>query len=550
MPGYSCGALSPFLDFGAGLSYFYRIPAPRAARKSIILCGAAEKKYDSRCIILKDKPESTVTKLLFINPPQTYFEQSQGFSVYFPLGILYPAAMVRDLCDVEILDCLVRDFAVARRDGTTVYGASLEYIRDYIRRVNPDIVGITVPFTAQFENAAAVSRICRGIKPEMTIVMGGPDPSVRYRQILEGGHCDYCVVGEGEDTFREFIAAVNAGGDPAGVPGLACIRDGAVRYEPRAFITDLDRLPLPAYDLIDPGEYLGSRHLYKNRSFIHDRSMSIITSRGCPYGCVFCSIRLHMGRLYRHHSAEYVLRHLRLCIERFGIRSFHFEDDNISLNRARFEAILDGIIEEKMNIRWDTPNGTRVDTLDLELLKKMKRSGCRQLTLAFESGSQRVLDEVIRKKTSLEYMVEVAGMCHKAGLLANAFYVIGFPGETVSEMRETAALALRLLRDHDLQPNLFIATPLYGTELYETCMEKGYIEGNPTPEELAKSTQIFGEPLIATDDFSREDVRAVIREYRGQLKKELIRFSLKHPLYAAQRLRDKAAVAKKLLFGG
>jgi magnesium-protoporphyrin IX monomethyl ester (oxidative) cyclase len=492
---------------------------------------------------------SDMKKLLLINPPQTYYEESQGFSVYFPLSLLYPAAIVRDLCRVEIFDCLVRDFTIARHGDVSVFGTPFDRIREYVRQAKPDLIGITVPFTAQFENARMVSTICREVFPEVPVIMGGPDPSVRYRQILEEGHCDYCVVGEGEDTLREVITRFNSGEPLDRIPGLACRREGEIRFEPRRAIMDLDRLPLPAYDLIDVNEYLESRYLYRNRSFIHHHSMSIITSRGCPYNCVFCSIRLHMGRAYRHHSAEYVLNHLKLCIERFGIRSFHFEDDNLSMNRKRFEAILDSIIGSGLNIRWDTPNGIRADTLDYDILKKVKRSGCRQLTLAFESGSQRVLDEVIRKKTSLEYMIKVAGMCHDLKLLANAFYVIGFPGETIREMEETTGLALRLLRECDLLPNVFVATPLYGTELYETCLSHEYIEGNPSPEELAKSTQIFGKPLIATEDFSRDDVLRVIDNYRRELKRELLRFSLKHPLYAARRLKDKAAVVKKLFLG-
>ncbi len=487
--------------------------------------------------------------VLLINPPQSYYTQSQGFSAYFPLGLLYIAATIRDICKVEIYDCLIQDFTVEQRDDITLYGAPSDKIRDCLLRVRPDVVGITVPFTAQYENAVMVSRICREVLPDAMIVMGGPDPSVRYRGILLDGHCDYCAIGEGEFSFRDFITAVSSGTDPGGIPGIACIRNGAVVFSPREFITDLDSLPLPAYDLIDCKLYVRSPHLYKNRSYIHNNSISIITSRGCPYSCVFCSIHLHMGRKFRFHSADYVLHHLRYCIEHLGIRTFHFDDDNISLNRERFETILDGIISERMNIRWDTPNGTRADTLDSGLLKKIVRSGCRQLTLAFESGSQRVLDDVIQKKTSLAKMVQVAEMCHTHKILTNAFYVIGFPGETVAEMRETTSLALELLKRYEILPNLFVATPLYGTVLYNTCIEKGYIRGNPSPEELAKSTQIFGEPLISTESFTPEDVSSVLRDYRASLKRELAFFALKHPLYAARRIRDKMSVVKKLVFG-
>ncbi|MDI9598227.1 MAG: radical SAM protein [Acidobacteriota bacterium] len=487
-------------------------------------------------------------KVLLINPPQTYFRGSQPFGVYFPLGLLYVAASVRDLSDVEIFDCLVRDFAVQELGDSMVYGAPLERVRTEMERAHPDIVGINVPFTAQFENAAAIASLCRETVPKAVVVLGGPDPSIRYERILEDGHADYCVVGEGEDTFREFVSALADGRDPAGIPGVACIRGGSLNYERRPFITALDRLPLPAYDLVNAEEYFESHYLYANRGGTTERSVSLVTSRGCPYDCVFCSVHLHMGRGYRHHSPDQVLRHLRLCIEQYGVRTFHFEDDNLSLSRSRFEAILDGIIGDGLNIQWDTPNGIRTDTLDMDLLRKMKQSGCVRLSLAFESGCQRVLDDVIRKKTSLERMIEVAAMCHRVEIPTHAFFVIGFPGETLAEMRQTTSLALNLKRDLDIEPILMIATPLPGTDLYKTCLREGYIRGELTPRELSACTQADGEPLIATSDFSRDDVSAVARDHMQAIlrwrRNSQIRSHLKHPVRSARKIAERAWPSK------
>jgi len=443
----------------------------------------------------------------------------------------------------------VSDFEVRRENGVVRYGAPFRKVAEAIERFRPDIVGVSIPFTAQAENGKRIGSICREIDPGIIVVFGGPDPSVRYDRLLESGLCDYCAVGEGEDTFREFVERCNAGESPRGIPGLAYLDDGgAVRLTRREFIRDLDRLPLPAYDLVDMESYLENPRLYRNRSHIHRRSMSLITSRGCPYSCVFCSIKLHMGRLYRAHSPEYVLRHIELCVERYGIRNFHFEDDNISLERKRFEAILDGIIERGLDIRWDTPNGIRADSLSRELLDKIKTSGCAQLTIAIESGNQEVLDRVIRKNTSLTTMKEIARHCHELNIRANAFYVIGFPGETISNMRETISLALTLLRECSLLPNLFVATPLYGTELYEICVRDGLIEAEKlSPEKLATATQVFGNPIIETADFTKGDIIRLLGEYTSRLARELVRFSLKHPLYALRRARDKFPVIRKLL---
>jgi len=487
-------------------------------------------------------------KVLLINPPQTFYKQSSGFSVYFPLGLLNLAAAVRDICEVSIFDCLVRDFEVRRDGGVVRYGCAFEKVRTAIREVRPNIAGVSIPFTTQAENGKRIGAICREIDPGITVVFGGPDASVRYAQLLESGLCDYCVVGEGEDTFRECIERLDAGESPRGVPGLAYRdREGTVRFTQRAFIHDLDRLPLPAYDLVDMESYLKNPHLYRNRSHIHHRSISVITSRGCPHSCVFCSIRLHMGRRYRAHSPEYVLRHIELCMERYGIRNFHFEDDNISLDRKRFEAILDGMIERGLDIRWDTPNGIRADSLDRALLEKIKASGCARLAIGIESGNQEVLDRIIRKNTSLAYMKEVARHCRELNIRTRGFYVIGFPGETIGNIRETIELALALLRTCDVFPDMLVATPLYGTELYEICVRDGLIDGALSSEELATATQVFGNPLIETPEFTKEDIKLLLKSYAARRKRELLRFSLRHPLYTLRWAWDKFSVITKLL---
>jgi anaerobic magnesium-protoporphyrin IX monomethyl ester cyclase len=489
-------------------------------------------------------------KVLLINPPQTYYGQSQGFSVYYPLGLLNIAAMVRDICKVEIFDCLIEDFEISKSEGMVRYGANCEKIKKKIQDYCPDIVGITIPFTAQAENALHISALCREINPDITVVFGGPDSSVRYSWLLENKFCDYCVIGEGEETFKEFIGKYPEKKELQKIEGLAFNGDnGRVVFRPREFIDDLDCLSLPAYDLVAMEKYEKSQYLYRNRSLMHGNSISMITSRGCPYHCVFCSVWLHMGRKYRYYSANYVLDHLALCVKKYHIRNFHFEDDNISLNRKRFEEILDGIIERKLSIRWDTPNGVRADSLDKPLLLKMKESGCKQLTLAIESGNQNILSNVIKKNTSLDYMLEIAKYCYQLNIRTNAFYVIGFPGETLEDMRDTINLALRLLHEYDILPNLYVATPLYGTELYTICVEKGFIDHSLSSQELATATQIFGNPLIETDTFTRKDVRKLIDDYLGRLKVELVRFSIKHPLFALKKAKDKVSVIKKIFLG-
>jgi radical SAM superfamily enzyme YgiQ (UPF0313 family) len=245
-----------------------------------------------------------------------------------------------------------------------------------------------------------------------------------------------------------------------------------------------------------------------------------------------------MGKEYRFHSPEYVTGHIRHCRDQYGIKNIHFEDDNISLNRKRFELILDGIIDGELNIQWDTPNGVRVDTLEFSTLQKIKRSGCKELTIAIESGNQRILDSVIRKQIDLDAIQRVVRECRQLKIPLSAFYVIGFPGETIEDMRATIDLAIKLLASSDVFPIMLIATPLYGTELHTICTEKGYIKENLTDKDFALATQFYGNPLISTGEFSAEDLKSLISYYRSRVAGALVRFAIRHPVYSARSLKN------------
>ncbi|MFH1641614.1 MAG: radical SAM protein [Nanoarchaeota archaeon] len=480
-----------------------------------------------------------MTKVMLINPPRIEYEQSAGFNTYLPIGLLGIAAMIRDICELKILDCLMTHFRIKQTKEYILYGTPFDKIKKIIQDFNPDIVGISTPYSEQSDNAMIICKMCKEINPNMIVVFGGPDSSVRYEQLLKETACDFCVTGEGEKTFFEFINNFNSKQSLKNIEGVAYRTKGGIHHGPRPFLDNLDELPLPAYDLVDMKAYITSKYLYKNRSGIRENSISMITSRGCPFNCIFCSIKLHMGKKYRYHSPDYVIRHITLLVKKYGITNFHFDDDNISLNKKRFEQILDKITENKLKINWDAPNGLRADTLDYNLLKKIKKSGCDNFMVAIESGNQVVLDNIVRKNASLKYMVEIVKHCKKLRINVGAFYIIGFPGETIENMKETTSLALKLLRKYGVIPRVNLATPLIGTDLYNLCIEKGFIKKDLTDKEIASASKIYGNTLISTKDFTPSDVKNVSLDYLRKLKKELMIHALKHPLFAIKKIINK-----------
>ncbi|MCJ7722163.1 radical SAM protein, partial [Candidatus Bathyarchaeota archaeon] len=166
-------------------------------------------------------------------------------------------------------------------------------------------------------------------------------------------------------------------------------------------------------------------------------------------------------------------------------------------------------IERDIKFQWETPNGVRADYLTLDLLKKMKKTGCQSVVVGVESGDQYVLDNIIGKSLRLKNVVKFAKMCKKIGLRTGAFYIIGFPGETKENMRNTVEFALMLKRKYDVGMHLLFATPSYGTRLYDECKKNGYIRGSLTPRAFAEVRQNWGLPLIETEKFTVIDVKEI-----------------------------------------
>ena len=458
-------------------------------------------------------------KVLLINPPQTFYPGSEPPAGNLPLGLLYIAAVLEKAgYNVEILDAFMSD-SVFRKIGDTInVGMPYGQIKEEIKKRKPDIVGIANPFTCQVANAIKVGNIVKEINPHILTVVGGPHvTAVPVEFLQEAKNVDIAVIGEGEYTMLDVVSFCEGHKKINEVQGIAYRKDESIALNsPRPFIKNLDELPYPAYHLVDMEQYLNPKKI-EYRSF-RDRAISMITSRGCPFNCSFCSVHLHMGKMYRAHSAKYVIDHIAHMVKKYQVRNILFEDDNLTFDLKRFEAICDKIIEQNIKLGWETPNGIRADYLTLNLLKKMKKSGCQSVFFGIESGDQFVLDHIIDKSLKLKNVMNVAKMCKDIGLKTGGFYIIGFPGEKKENMLKTVELALRLKREFDVGMHLFIATPSCGTRLYEECKKKGYIQENLTPRAFAEVRQPRGMPLIKTEDFTPAEVKEIasmaLRKYK------------------------------------
>ena len=466
-----------------------------------------------------------------------------------PLGLLSIAGVLEEKkYDVKVFDARVEGAHISTPrpfSGGITFGASWEEIESYVESQAPDLVGISCQFTTQYETTMQVAEIVKKVDPGIITVVGGPHASVMPESFFERSKAvDFAVIGEGEYVMADIAAWCLGRKHLDRLTCVVYLQNGQlVRNTYCQTLHDLDDLPFPAYHLIDLEKYFKlkaespkqdlSRPRYKYPG--SERSLSFITSRGCPFNCIFCSIHLHMGRKWRSHSPQYVLNHLEYLLKQYHVNHIHFEDDNLTLHKKRFEKILDGIKSRNLRFTWDTPNGVRADTLDRNLLEKSKQTGCSYLILGIESGDPQVLKKIINKKLSLKQVIKVCQLAKRVGIDLRAFYVIGFPGETRRNMQKTIDFALDLQKDFNVWPNLMIATPLLGTDLHRLCLDNGFFAEAVDPYNLSTATS--GRGIIQTNDFTPRDIEDMIRHFNHRCRRihygNFLKGLFRHPMFFA-----------------
>lgn len=465
-------------------------------------------------------------KVLLINPPRNHYPNFNQFIIGLPLGLMSLAAYLqRYSISVSILDCLIDSFEAQQKDGYITYGMPFKELKRRASKADPDIIGITFPFSTQYDLCLETVKIIKQALPHVPIIVGGPHVTVAADELLNASsEIDVCVIGEGEITLYELVDSYSTKTQTFTsldkIKGIV-YRDanGELKYtKPREYIINLDELPYPAYDLVDMEKYLRNEYSYSRPPGLENvNRINLITSRGCPYNCIFCSIHLSMGRRWRGHSAEYVIKHIEFLIDNFNVKYIHFEDDNLSLDVKRFDRIMDMISERDIKINWDNQNGMRADKWTYERLLKAKNSGCSLMVISIESGNQEVLDRIIGKKLKLKDAIATAKMCKNVGIPMDAFFVIGFPGETIAQMKQTLKLAIKLYILYNVSSAIMVATPFLGTRLHKICIENGYITKPITPQNIVNTTLNTTDSIIRTPSFGPEDIKLLSIWYYGRL---------------------------------
>lgn len=389
-----------------------------------------------------------MTDILLIFPPYPSSYKNP------PLGLAYLAACAeRQGYGTKILDM-------------DPMGIPLSGLDKHIKEQNPKLVGISF-MTNQFGNAIKVAQIAKCVLPRVPVVVGGNHVSALPEEITKHDFVDFAVLREGEITFLELIENLHTGPTQwEKIDGLVFKENGSlVKNQSRALIEELDSLPFPKWDDFPVEAYSEKIHGVDEKLPV----FSVLTSRGCPGKCAFCSSHTVFTRRFRKRSAENIYAEMQFLEDKFGARHFNFIDDTLTIDKQRIRKLCDLIIADRKQYRWIA--NARVNTVSEELLKRMHGAGCRNICFGVESGDPRVRKN-IGKQISEEQIKNAHSWAKKAGLVVSSFFMVGNLSETWQSVEQTIALAKALRSDH---PTCTIATPFPDTQFMEEAEKNGWL---------------------------------------------------------------------------
>jgi anaerobic magnesium-protoporphyrin IX monomethyl ester cyclase len=480
-------------------------------------------------------------RVCFINPPRIQPKAWGKPNVFPPITMASVAAVLEKKGHkVSIIDSPTEGWENLEELDATKYrvGLNAEVIARRITELNSNAVIVEIPFSGWSKTAFEVISIAKKINEDITVIVFGLHASSRPEACLEDSEADFVVVGEPEITILELIQTIqNKKTNFKSINGLAFRENSqVVLTAKRAFIEDLDTLPFPARHLLPMKVYAEAVKQNPLRGEITKPYTIVITSRGCPFNCVFCTHCIVWGKVWRPRSPKNVVDEVEHVIKTYGIKQIDFADDNMTWNRERMMKICDLIVERGLRFEWFTPNGVRADTLDDELLRKMSKAGCKKIRVAPESGVQRVVTNIAKKSLDLKKVEDAVVAARKVGIRVGCFFVIGLIGETKADIEETIHYAYKL-KSLGAESFIFsIAMPLYGTEFYAQAKAGGYIRNGFCDYSLAAT-----EPLVETPEWSAEELNELCIKANAinrSLTRKKVAKAMQHPVKTA-----------KLLFG-
>ncbi len=436
-------------------------------------------------------------RILLVVPRNKSLFGGKGRTVHPHIGVAYLCAFLKQNgANVAVFDDGIEE------DLSSLYGL--------IDTFKPELIGISI-FSYCYGYAYAIIKAIRE-KTGIPLVAGGPHVTAIGKRILEDAKIEFAVKQEGEFTLLELLREFSSSmPDFRGIKGLIWRdKNETIENPDRELISDLDSLPFPDYESFSIERY----ECYRQKN------LPLITSRGCPFGCNYCSVRLSMGRKFRARSAENVFSEIDSAYKK-GFRSFDINDDCFTLDKVRAARICDLIIESGINIRFQLYNGIRVDTVDPDLLHKLKRAGCYFLSYGCEAGNDKIL-KAINKGITLEQVRHAVGWANEAGIPNSVNFIIGHKEETYNDAMDTIRFAESLPTDF---VNFYNLLPYPGTESFEWAKLYGKFLV-PQDSFLQDISYRDNKPVFETPEFTKEQRQRVVSSGFDLYRKRILTFRL------------------------
>ena len=370
-------------------------------------------------------------------------------------------------------------------------------LRSNLDNEKPDIVGIACN-TLLMQHALEAAKIVKSYSKDITIVFGGTHPTIKPEEVVRHENVDLAVIGEGEVTFHEIVQDKPL----RDIDGIAYL-DGneVIINKRRAYIEDIDTIPLPARHLIPMKSYLNSK---KGRTSwaLPTPATTMMCSRGCPFHCTFCSSNLIFGRKVRFRSPENVVSELEILKNKYNLKGIQFHDDTMTLNKKWLIRLCDLMIEKELNLEWFC--NARVGTVDKEILQKIEQAGCTTITFGVESGNQRVLDNIIKKGITIDAIEKTFKEVREStNLMLHATFMLGSPGETKEEIEQTISFAKKINPD---VAHFAITIPFPGTELFDMAPKHGKLTFDSWSD-----FHFFRNAVFESNEFDLDYIRKTLR---------------------------------------
>ena len=391
-----------------------------------------------------------------------------------PINLLYLASyLILKGISCKIYELGILNFdKIIIEDNEIRCGIPDEEIIRIIKGECPKVIGLSCMYSRHYIDVISIARLIKKVNPSIKVVLGGNHATAFCDMVLQEPTVDFVVKGEGEITFYELCNKILTNKtDLENIKGLAHKDNNGniIENKDRELVKNLDELPID-YSLLNIKMYTDPPH--RSPFLMRYPAIGILSSRGCPYNCVYCTVKAVWGRIWRAKSAKKTVDQMELLYTKYGIQEFGFLDDSASSNKERWNAICDEIINRKMNIRWTTPNGIAHWTLDKSILRKMKAAGCYRITFGIESGNVETR-KFLGKPFPLSQAKEMIQFANKIGMWTICTNILGFPYERKESMEDTISFAKRSGTDFAA---FYLLVPQVASDVYSYFKKEGFLD--------------------------------------------------------------------------